>query len=332
MLALGTRRLLFFVGVASTVYLVSALLVVPALATTSRPGLLANAVIADLVVLVPAAFGALVIRAQGLSWWTLAPVVGLSVAGAWLVVPAPHRGALEALAVAVPALEVGLVVAVVVTLVRRAGQGGGDVYDRLRSSAERVLPNAAGRALAYELAVFRYAVGALEVEARGETFPSRRSSGYGAVLAGAGIAAVLELVGGHLLISRLWGETAAFIHLLVSGYAILWLVGDWRAIGARVTVLEAGEQGCVLRVRCGLRWAVDVPVDDIETIYHVRRDLPDDRPTITATPGAPRFALDLARPLEAAGPYGMRKAVTRVALGADDPERFLEAVGAAMRE
>jgi hypothetical protein len=113
---------------------------------------------------------------------------------------------------------------------------------------------------------------------------------------------------------------------MVSGYALVWLVGDWRALGARVTVLEGGT----LRVRCGLRWSVDVDLEDVETIYHVRRDLPSDRPTVVATVGTPRFAIDLARPLEAIGPYGFKKTVTRVAIGADDPDHFLEAVGAAM--
>lgn len=327
MLALDTRRALFlFAGLATTVYLAAAFAIVPALSSTSRPDLLAAALIVDLVVLIPVAFGALVIRTRGLSWWTLAPVVGISVAGAWLVIPSPYRGVLEAAAVAVPILEVGLMVAVVVGLIRRAGGGEGDVYDRLWASAERVLPNAAGRALAYELAVFRYALGRVEAESRGETFPSRRSSGYGALLAGVGVAGALELVGGHFLVSHLWGGTAAVVHGLVSGYALVWLVGDWRALGARVTVLEGGT----LRVRCGLRWSVDIDVEDIQTIYHVRRTLPDDRPSITATPGPPRFALDLARPVEAVGPYGFRKTITRVALGADDPDRFLEAISAAM--
>ncbi|MGB3542971.1 hypothetical protein, partial [Rubrivirga sp.] len=124
------------------------------------------------------------------------------------------------------------------------------------------------------------------------------------------------------------GGTAALVHLLVSGYALVWLLGDWRALGARVTVLEGGT----LRVRCGLRWGVDIALEDVETIYHVRRDLPNDRPTVVATPGTPRFAIDVARPIEAVGPYGLRKTVTRVAIGADDPDRFLEAVRAAMGE
>ena len=331
--ALDARRsTLAFAGLASAVYLTSAFVVVPALSTAPRPDLLAVGLLADLVLLVPLAFAVLVARPRALSWWTLAPVVGLSAVGAWLVVPDPHRGALEAVGVAVPVLEVALAAAVVAGLVRRAGRGEGDAYDRLRASAERVLPSAAARALAYELAVFRYALGpGLEAATSGEAFPSRRSSGYGAVLAGVGVAGALEVVGGHVLVSHLWGGTAALVHLLVSGYGLVWLVGDWRALGSRVTVLEGGGDGpAVLRVRCGLRWSVDVALEDVETVYHVRRGLPGDRPAVVATPGAPRFALDLRRPVQAVGPYGRRKAVTRVAVGADDPDRFLEAIRAAM--
>ncbi|MGB3543850.1 hypothetical protein, partial [Rubrivirga sp.] len=177
MLALDARRsTLAFAVLASVAYLTSALVVVPALSTAPRPDLLAKALLVDLVVLVPVAFVVLVIRARGLSWWTVVPVFGLSVGAAWLLIPDPYRGALEAVAVVVPVLEVGFAIAVGVGLVRRAGRGEGDVYDRLVASAERILPNAAGRALAYEMAVFRYAVGRdLEAEHSGQAFPSRRS-------------------------------------------------------------------------------------------------------------------------------------------------------------
>lgn len=315
--------LVAFASIASVVYLVAAAVIVPALATAPRPGVLAAALVVDLVVLVPLAFAVLVARHS--RWWMLTPVVLLSVGGAYLVLPEAYRGALDALVVIVPVVEGIALLAVVagfVRFVRRAPAA--DPYDALRGAAARSVPGIVGQAIAYEVAVFRYALGRL-APPPADGYPARQSSGYGAVLAGVGIAAALELVGGHVLVRHLWGDGAALVHAGLSGYAILWLVGDWRALGARVTTLEDG----VLRVRCGLRWSVDVPVADIEAIYHVRRDLPKDRPAVVAAPGPPRFAIDLARPVTASGPYGWRREVTRVALGTDDPDRFLDDLSAA---
>ena len=320
--------LVAFAGFTAAVYLVGALVVVPALATVARPDVLAAALAVDLAVLVPLAYAALVVGVRGGRWVSVAPVVALSALGAWAVLPEAHAAMLAPLAVLVPVLEVVVIAVVVGSLVRAARRPvGGDALDRLRAATARVLGDgAASRALAYELAVVRYALGRTEAPPP-DAFPARRSSGYGAVLAGIGVAAALELVGGHLLVLHLWGEVAALVHLALSGYAILWLVGDWRALGARATTLDGG----VLRVRTGLRWAVDVPVDVIETVYHVRHELPADRPTLDASVmKSARFALDLSRPVVAEGPYGLRKPVTRVALGADDPDRLLAALAEAM--
>ncbi|WP_412069864.1 hypothetical protein [Rubrivirga sp. IMCC43871] len=316
---------LAFAGLASAAYLVGVLGVVPALVRVAEPEVLAAALAVDLVVLVPLAYAVLIARASR-RWWTMAPVVALSAGGAWVVLPAGHRGVLDVALVALPVLEVGAALAVVVALAHAVRSGAsGDPYDRLRAAAARVLPNAAGRALAYELAVGRYALGPLPAPLE-DAFAGRRAGGYGALLAGIAIAAAMELVGGHFLVRHLWGDGAALIHLAISGYALVWLAGDWRALGVRTTTLD----GDTLHVRCGLRWTVDVPVTAIEAVYHVRRPLPADRPTARATAGTPQFALDVCRPIVAEGPYGLQRAVTRVALSVDDSDRFVDALTVAM--
>ncbi len=322
---------LAFAAFAATAYLVGVLVVVPALATAPQAETLALALVTDLVVLVPVAYAVLLVRAHGWRGRTLVPAIALSVLGAWLVLPPAHRGALGAVPILLPVLEVGSVVAVVAALARAFRRDAeGDAYEKLLAATTRVLGEHAGsRAIAYEMAVFRYALGRAAAPAWGAgVFSYRRSSGYGAVLAGVGLAAVAELVGGHLLIRHLWGGTAALVHLLVSGYAILWLLGDWRSLGARPIRLADG----VLHVRCGLRWSVDVPIDDVAAVYHVRRALPTDAPLLDASPlRRPQFLLDLSRSVVASGPYGLQREVTRVALGVDEPDRFLREIEAAMR-
>ncbi len=317
-----------FAAFAGAVYLASVGVVAPALAWAPRPDRLAAALAVDVAVLVPLAWAGVIVRRKG-RWWTLAPVVVLSAAGAWLVLPAAHHDVLAPLAVLLPVVEVVAVTAVVVALVRSLRRPSpGDALDRIRAATTHVLGDGvAARALAYELCVLRYALGP-HVAAEAGAFGYRRSSGYGAVLAGIGVAGVLELVGGHVLVRHLWGDGAALVHLALSGYALVWLVGDWRALGARPIRLH----GDVLQVRCGLRWSVAVPVADVRAVYHVRGPLPADRPVLNASVlGTATFCLDLSRPVVAEGPYGVRRRVERVAVGVDEPERFLAAMAGAMR-
>ena len=188
-------------------------------------------------------------------------------------------------------------------------------------------PSPAPRALAGLRAGCRWVLGdRAEPTPPGTPFPFLESSGYPSVLAAALVAGTLELVGGYVLVHHLWGPAASLAHTAVAAYGIAWMAADWRALRTRPTVLS----GRALHVRAGLRWSVDVPLSAIETIYHVRRALPSDRPTVVATPGAPAFAIDLRQPVRARGPYGIRRAVTRVAIGADDPQAFVQAMDLAL--
>ncbi len=322
-----------FLAFATAAYLVGAFVVVPALASVPSPDVLAAALAVDLAVLVPLAWAG-VIHTRGGRWATLAPVVGLSALGAWLVLPPDHHGVLAPLVSVLPLVEVGVLAAVVVTLIRhlRAGRSETapehDVLGRIQSATARILgEGAASRAAAYEIAVLRYALGP-RVAPEADGFAYRRSSGYGALLAGVAIAGLVELVGGHLLVRHLWGDVAALVHLGLSGYALLWLAGDWRALGARPVALRDG----VLRVRCGLRWSVDVPVGAIASVHHVRGPLPTDRPLLDASVlRNARLLLDLREPVVADGPYGLRREIERVAFAVDEPDRFLDALAEALR-
>ena len=315
--------LLAALSFALAAYLVAGLIVAPALASVSSADLLGAALVVDLVVLVPLAV-AVVVPAHGRRVGVSLVVAALGAATVWAMLPEDH----PALVVLLPLAEVvglGVLVGGAVRLARRTPDA--DPYDRLTEAATAAFGDRlVARALAYEAAVVRYALGPLPAPLAGG-FPSRRSSGYGAVVAGVAVAGALELIGGHLLVRHLWGDGAALVHGLLSGYALLWLWGDWRALGTRVTTLD----GDALHVRCGLRWSIDVPVAAIEAVYHVRRELPTDRPTAAAVPfGRPRFAIDLREPVVATGAYGLRRRVTRVAIGADDPERFLSEIARAM--
>ena len=46
--------------------------------------------------------------------------------------------------------------------------------------------------------------------------------------------------------------------------------------------------------------------------------------------GAPRLVLELSRPVEVMGVYGLRRRVDSIALTVDDEERFIEALAGAV--
>ncbi|HEY2292312.1 MAG TPA: hypothetical protein VGM86_16560 [Thermoanaerobaculia bacterium] len=102
-------------------------------------------------------------------------------------------------------------------------------------------------------------------------------------------------------------ETAA-LHLLLmfrhpwlawtltalSLWTIVWLIGDYRAIGARPVVLAKGSPGYLK----------------------------------LSGPGSPNVLLTFVRPVEFTGPAGIRKSFTRVGLRLDQPAEFLRALEA----
>jgi hypothetical protein len=157
---------------------------------------------------------------------------------------------------------------------------------------------------------------------------SARSLPFTAALCGI---IVIETAALHLLLySR--HPWIAWALTLSSLWAIVWLIGDYRAVGALPVVL--GPE--TLLVRLGRRFEAAVPLSEIETAETPNwRDVP-----AKGTPGylklsgssSPNVLLTFAHPVEFKGPAGIRKSVKRVGLRLDAPAellRRLEGGGAA---
>jgi hypothetical protein len=302
----------------------AALVVLEVLPRTAAPGLIAGGLTVDLVVLVPALYYAVMIRGRGWPAITLAPVFLLSFGAASLAVPDEHHALLGVIGYALPAAELALVGFVgykawrVARANRAAREAGGDFYDRVRETLRGAFdaPAVAG-AFAYEVALFHYAFAIRRAEAPEHAFSYHRRSGYGAVLAALLMAAGLELVGVHVLL-RSWSEAAAWVHVALSLYGVVWLVGDYRAMRRRPHELRAAG----LRVRYGLRWDVEVAWDRVAVVRRTRRP-PEGEGSLNTVPlGRPRYVVELREPAEATGPYGLTREVRRVGLIVDDVERF----------
>ena len=308
---------------------VAALVLVEALPQLRAPGAIAAGLTADLVVLVPAVYYAVLIRGRGWPSITLAPVVLLSFGAARLIVPAEHHGLLSLIGVALPAVEVGLVMFVGVKAWRvlrangAARAAGGDFYDRVRQTLRGAFdaPAVVG-AFAYEASLAHYAF-AVRREAPSEhAFTYHRRAGYGAILGALLMAAALELVGVHILL-RSWSATAAWVHIGLSLYGIVWLVGDYRAMRRRPH--ELSDTG--LRVRYGIRWDLGVDWDQVTRVHRTRHPAPGDDYLDTVPVGRPRYVVELDAPVEATGPYGVGREVQRIGLVVDEPDAFEARLG-----
>ena len=302
----------------------AAILIVEVLPRASAPGAVAVGLTADLVILVPALYYAVLIRGRGWPAITLAPVFLLSFGAASLIVPAEHQSMLTAIGYALPVIELALVGYIgykawrVVRANREASAAGGDFYDRVRETLRGAfdVPAIAG-AFAYEVSLFHYAFAVCPAELPEHGFAYHRRSGYGAVLAAVLMAAALELVAVHFLL-RSWNETATLVHAALSVYGVVWLVGDYRAMRRRPHELRATG----LRVRYGLRWDLEAAWEQVTAVRRTRQPISGDDYLSTVPVGSPRYVVELRSPVEATGPYGLTRSIQRIGLIVDEPETF----------
>ena len=288
----------------------------------------------DLVVGLPALYYLLLVRPRRVPPLTLVPVALLSFLLASRILPQAHQGALDALRWLVVPLELGGLGWIayqarrVVSEVRRGGETGDlDVPEALQVAAARILPAPAARILAYEASILYFALLAWRrrppEDAPPRAFTVYRESGYIAVVLGLLIAVVVELVAIHVLLTRFWSPTAAWVASALSLYGLLWILGDLQALRHRRTRLGTHH----LDLRVGLRWQAKIPNEDIESLRSLsfleasKAERPPGLLEAVAA-GSPRFELRLRRPVTAVGPYGFTKETTCLRISVDHGDLF----------
>ncbi len=333
--------LLAFVLLATALVTLEPRLVLPA---AGDPRLLEVGVTADLLLMPPLLYWLLLVRPGLARAWTVLVVFVAAAAAAELVLPAGRRGTLHALRWLPAAGELGLLAFLAVRVrrgVRTAGAASADVLDRTRAAAAQVFGSGVvADAVAYEAALLAYLfargkaptvageVAEGEVAAGGAAagaFTFHRKSGYGGLLFAMVLAVSAETLPVHLLVSR-WSGLAAWILTALSVYTVVWLLADYRALARRPTRVDAR----VLRLRFGLRWSLDLPLAHVRHVSDLVPPGTDKRSVDLrlALPGARWLVVELAEPVPARGPYGVRRSVRTIGLALDDPEAFRRALGA----
>jgi hypothetical protein len=273
-----------------------------------HPRLLTTGVVFDLVVTVPAAWWFLMVRPGVASKRSLVRIACLGIAVSALLFGRSMR------ALVLPLEALLLVWAF--RAARAALQTGGDGLERIRAACTGVFgDNAISRAVATELSVF---YSALAPRRREHGFTHGRKAGWSAVAFVLGLVTVAEAIPVELFLCR-FGNAPAAIAAAIPLYALLWFLGDARALRNRVTRIDGGT----LRLRLGLRWTADIPLRLIESVETGRAPLGSLQLKVL---GSTNLVLRLRQPIEVTGLFGITRRSSTLAVQLDDPEGLAAAL------
>jgi hypothetical protein len=296
-----------------------------AVARVVPPSLPVRAAMAfDLVIVVPAVWWFLGLRRIEGGARRLVTVALASVTGATLVVP---QIGLLLRALAAP-LELALLAAAALA-VRRALRASPttDVAEAWeRALVSTVGDNALARIVAAEAsAVYHATVGfrrvAVAVPGRVFTLAASRSPAFTYGLA---FVTVVESIGLHAWLGAAH-PLIAWMLTALGAYAILWLVGQDRAIVARAVEIDSDT----LVLRAGLRLTARVRFAAVAAVEVVSwTSAPEPRPGYldVARPVEPSLVITFREPVEVTGMLGLRRSVTAIGLGVDDPTGLRDAI------
>jgi hypothetical protein len=213
----------------------------------------------------------------------------------------------------------------------RDGARTPDFAERLDQALTRALgDHALAHILAAEVSAVCFAVlgGRLEAGApRGVAFTLNAARNPGFTW---GLVLVTVIESGLLhVLFRAAHPALAWTTTGLGAFAILWLVGQDRALSARAISVVA--DGLVLRAGLRLSAAIPWPLVATATAAAWSTEPPRKGHLDVARPAAPNLVIRLREPVRVTGVLGLRRRVSSVGLSVDDPEGLCRAVEAAQK-
>jgi hypothetical protein len=301
------------------------LFALPRLADDFQAKVVAGALALDFTLVFPALVSIPLVRARRVPWLVVFPAFAVGYAAAMATIPEQHQGSLALMRLLVVPAEL-LLVGYLVVVARRAylaARGGdGDFATRFRSAARRALRSRVpADILATEVALLYYALRGRSSPPPARSFSVHREVGYLSVVIGLIMVLLVETVALHVLVGR-WSTGGAWILTSLSSYAVLWLVGDYRAIAARPTRLTPTN----LQLRVGVRWEAEIPIGQILEVAPLRsrRERPGRDTLVAALLGQPNLRLRLEEPIEVICMYGTLRRVREIWLRVDGAARLVK--------
>ncbi len=314
--------------------LILSTLATPRISGERGQAILANALAIDFTASVPALFYFLLVRARRAPVIMILPVivVGYACAAATL---APYQPvALDGvrwLAAPIEFVVLFVVINKARVIWREQDRAHSDFPRRLRAASRQTL---AGRIPAdiftTEVSIlfyaFRWRSG---IACSSASFTSHRAAHNGSLLIALGLVLGIETAIAHYLLVG-WSVTAAWLMTGLSIYALVWMIGDYRALVSRCIAVTPTHLDLCL----GIRWDAMIPLSSIAEVRQIgRREAKFRQNVLVATVlGKPTILVTLREPVEAVGMYGIRRVVRDIHLSLDEPERFIRTIHDAMSE
>jgi hypothetical protein len=155
---------------------------------------------------------------------------------------------------------------------------------------------------------------------------SYRSARSGSFVVGISIVILVESLAIHFLLASR-SRTAAWLLILLSVWAIIWVVRDYQALGRGA--IELSEDAILLSI--GRRFSVRLERANIERVLKpTHRDLPtpgtnQGRDYLNMTkPAQPNVLIVLREPVEVRLVGSLRRSFRRFSMHLDDPSGFIE--------
>lgn len=295
----------------------------------SSPDALALGITLDLLLTIPLLYF-LIIRRSRIPNTTVVPVLLLSSALGYLILPDAHHGYLDLFRTwGAPLLEI-----VVVTLIALKVRGAVrryrskkdrtiDVVSALRRTCRELLPGRAAPIVATELAVVWYGVLHWKsVPVQDAEFTYHRRSGMPAILGAAVIIIGVEAFALHLLLA-LWSTTAAWVLTGLSIYTALQALGFAKSMSRRPIAFASDR----LMLRYGMMSETEIPYAMIDSVEISRARHEDGGETRSLSPfgGMERdnVLIRLNHENELHGLYGFGTTYRNLTLHLDEPEAFV---------
>lgn len=302
-----------------------ALYVLPRLATETEREVVATALAMDFTLSLPVMVYVLLVRTKRLPWMVLLPTFVAGYTLAVLTIPSQHHAGLDSVRwLAVPA-ELAVITYLVLAALkafRQVDDEQGDFTTRLRTTAREVLvKRIPADILTTEVSILYHAFRWRRAAAlRLGEYSVHRESGYGLMLVGLGMALMAETLAVHFVVT-LWNSAAAWMLSGLSVYALVWLVGDYRAFAARPLRITAR----LLQLRLGLRWEANIPLSWIARVEPIVGSCSRPKRGVlhVALVGSPNVRIELDRPIRVTAMYGIEKTVQSLCIRVDRAEEFV---------
>lgn len=287
----------------------------------------------DLTVMVPLLFYLFLVRKKR-SWTWLFPVILISFLTAHWILPEHEQEVLHTLTTGLIVVEIAFAALIIVKFIRLVHCFRSlDISVPWLERFEIAIYQSWGkgklsRFILSEFSIFYYVFASPARTAgpsteNGQRFAYRQNSGYTGIYFMVLHALVLEGIGVHFLL-QMWSGTAAIIHAALSVYGIIYLTGDYRALGQRPILITGGQ----LLIRTGVRKHVTIPVQEIEEILPGRVNFEADKnrrdifKAILMEFDPPQLEIVLKRPVQATGMWGSTYDVSKVYVTVDDLPSF----------